>query len=176
MVISKAIRDAPWARANSKPLNSKENGGLILHSTKLNTGVLQLSSEMRFYYHSAAIFLHQSLFANGIWQHSTVLTTAHESDLLWQRSIRVYVFICSLWSPPLFHIVRPEDLIQFAILHMLWHITSKETNWVCHSEQSVWQAAGATVTSGNISWPHRQKEIRKFGQFGPKPYGSLLWD
>lgn len=60
-VISKAIRDAPGPRANSKPLNSKENGGQILNSRKLKTAVLQLSSLISIYYHSAVIFLHQSL-------------------------------------------------------------------------------------------------------------------
>lgn len=74
MVISEVIRDAPWARANSKPLNSKENGGLILHSTKLNTGVLQLSSEMSFCYHSAALFLRRSSFCK--WN----MTTQHNSQ------------------------------------------------------------------------------------------------
>lgn len=43
-LISKATRDAPWPKTYSKPLNSRENGRLIPHSTKLKTRVLQSAS------------------------------------------------------------------------------------------------------------------------------------
>lgn len=122
MVISKAIRDAPLTRANSKPLNSSENGGLILHSPRLKTGVLHLSSEMSFCYQSAAIFLHQSLLCkwNMTAQHNSILTEKHYA---------VYVFICSLWFPPLFLVMLPKSLLYSAIFQMLWHITNKWTSW-----------------------------------------------
>lgn len=68
-VISKAIRDAPWPKTYSKPLNSKENGGLIPHSTKLKTGVLQLASEISpaaVFPRSSVVYFDQHPFRNSL--------------------------------------------------------------------------------------------------------------
>lgn len=145
-VISKAIRDAPWPKAYSKPLNSKENGGLILHSTKLNTGVLHLASEMSFAYHSAAIFLQQSSFCK--WNMTTQHDSCH-SNLIYQRHILQCIYEFVHW---------PINRLAVA---------------VTQTKPYVWEAAGKISTSDNILWAERQKLYsqvwldRQLGPFSP---------